>query len=108
MFSSYPYPKNDKIVSKGKTPGQKGARPCWHCGSDKHWDFDHPFNGKEDCKAKAFLAGLDTGTLEAYIAYENCYLESDAKEDRSPPTPVEEQENPCDFSEDEDFPSSLA
>ena len=27
-FSSYQYPKNDTVVSKGKTPGQKGARPC--------------------------------------------------------------------------------
>ena len=107
MFSSYPYPKNNRIVSKGKTPGQKGARPCRHCGSDKHWDFDHPFNGKEDRKAKAFLADLDADALEAYVAYESCYLESDTDEG-NPSGSVEEQEDPCGFSEDEDFPSSLA
>jgi len=47
-FSDYRFPKNDKIVSKGKTPRQKGACPCRHCGSLNHWDFDHPFTGKDD------------------------------------------------------------
>jgi hypothetical protein len=107
-FSSYQYPKNDKIVSKGKTPEQKGARPCRHCGSSNHWDFDHPFNGNENRKARTFLADLDTNALEAYVAYENCYLESETEDDNHPSSLTEEQENPCDFSEDEDFPSSLA
>ena len=106
-FSSYQFPKNDSIVSKGKTPEQKGARPCRHCGSGKHWDFDHPFKGKEDQKAKAFLADLDTEALEAYVAYENCYLESDSDDNTNPTSPIDEQEDPTTFSEDEDFPSSL-
>ena len=107
-FSSYQYPKNDTVVSKGKTPGQKGARPCRHCGSLNHWDFDHPFKGKDDRKAKAFLSELDTEALEAYVAYENCYLESESEDDPNPTSPTEEQEDPTTFSEDEDFPSSLA
>ena len=107
-FSSYQYPKNDKIVSKGKTPEWKGARPCWHCGSGNHWDFDHPFNGKEDRKGRTFLADLDADALEAYVAYENCYLESETEEEHNLATLDEEQENPCDFSDNEDFPSSPA
>ena len=106
-FSSYQYPKNDTVVSKGKTPGQKGAWPCQHCRSLNHWDFDHPFKGKDDHKAKAFLSKLDTEALEAYVAYENCYLESESEEDTNPTSPTEEQEDPTTFSEDEDFPSSL-
>ena len=50
-FSSYQYPKNNKIISKGKTPEQKGAQPCRHCRSSNHWDFDHPFSGVENQKA---------------------------------------------------------
>ena len=107
-FSNYQFPKNDSVVSKGKTPGQKGARPCRHCGSLNHWDFDHLFKGKEERKVKAFIAELDTDALEAYVAYESCYLESDSDEDTNQMSPTEEQEDPCTFSEEEDFPSSLA
>ena len=107
-FSSYQFPCNDQIILKGKTPKDKGARPCRHCGSSKHWDFDHPLNGKGDRKAKAFLANLDSEALEAYVAYEKCYLESDSEKDTNPSSPPEEQESPCEFSEDEDFPHSPA
>jgi len=87
-FSSYQYLKNDQIVSKGKTPEQQGVRPCHHCGSGNHWDFDHPFSGKEDQKARAFLANLDTDALEAYVAYENCFLESETEDGNDPSSPT--------------------
>lgn len=32
------FPKDDSVVSKGKTPTDRGARPCRHCGSGNHWD----------------------------------------------------------------------
>lgn len=105
-FSNYQYPKNDTIVSKGKAPGQKGACPCRHCGSLNHWDFDHPFKGEDDWKAKAFLLNLDSEALEAHVAYENCYLESDSDEETNQQSPIEEQEDPTTFTEDEDFHSS--
>jgi len=97
-------------VSKGKTLGQKGARPCRHCGSLNHWDFDHPFTGKEDRKARTFIASLDTEALEAYLAYENCFAEesgSDTEQTNNLDT-IEEEDDPQDISDDEDFPSSLA
>ena len=55
-FSDYQYPKNDKVVSKGQTPKDKGARACRHCGSLNHWDFDHPFDGK--CDNIAFFSSF--------------------------------------------------
>src|ERR1700675_1185604 len=36
------HPPADNVKSKGQTPGQKGARPCRHCGSKNHWDYDCP------------------------------------------------------------------
>jgi hypothetical protein len=111
QFSDYKFPKNDKIVSKGKTPHDKGARACRHCGSLNHWDFDHPFSRTEDRKAKACLSALDSEALEAYVAYEKCYLdEQDSGEDNvmTNLSIIEEQEEPQDFSEGEDFPSSPA
>jgi len=110
QFSDYQYPKNDKVVSKGKTPKDKGARACRHCGSLNHWDYNHPFSGKDDRRAKAFLTVLDSEALEAYVAYENCYLEElDGQEEQfSLLSPVKEEENPQKFSEREDFPPSPA
>ncbi|KIO18011.1 hypothetical protein M407DRAFT_84399, partial [Tulasnella calospora MUT 4182] len=32
------FPRDDKTLAKGKSPEEKGARPCQHCGSSKHWD----------------------------------------------------------------------
>jgi hypothetical protein len=107
QFSDYRFPKNDKVISKGKTPGQKGARPCRHCGSLNHWDFDHPFNGKDDKRAKAFLSSLDSEALEAYLAYESRYLE-DSDPEEGPTDTIEEETSPEAFSEDEDFPPSPA
>ena len=103
QFSDYRFPKNDKIVSKGKTPGQKGARPCRHCGSLNHWDFDHPINGKDDRRAKAFLSNLDSEALEAYVAYENCYLKDSEPEEEGPTNTIKEEVDPQNFSDDEDF-----
>ena len=95
-------------MSKGKTPGQKGAHPCQHCGSLNHWDFNHPINGKDDRRAKAFLSNLDSEVLEAYIAYENCYLEDSEPEEEGPTDTIEEEINPQDFLDNEDFPPSPA
>jgi hypothetical protein len=35
-------PPADHVVSKGKTPAEAGGRPCRHCNSSKHWDYDCP------------------------------------------------------------------
>lgn len=48
------FPKDDLNVSRrGKTPEEKGARPCHHCGSGKHWDYEcrHSFKGNRAVRA---------------------------------------------------------
>ena len=106
-FSDYWFPKHDKVISKGRTPGQKGAQPCQHCRSLNHWDFNHPFNGNDDKRAKAFLSSLDSEALKAYITYKSCYLKDLEPKEGSTDTIVEEI-GPEEFLEDEDFPPSLA
>jgi len=56
------------------------------------------------------LADLDTGALEAYVTYENCYREdSDSEtENNDEIAQSEEEDPPQETSEDKDFPSSLA
>jgi hypothetical protein len=45
----------DHVVSKGQTPGQKGARPCRHCSSKNHWDYDCPHSDyQKKVKSGAF------------------------------------------------------
>ena len=34
------FPKDDSNVSKKVTLEQKGACPCRHCRSEKHWDLE--------------------------------------------------------------------
>ena len=107
-FTNHSFQKRDDVVSRGKTPKDKGARACRHCGSLMHWDFNHPFDGKgrEERKAKAFLSTLDTDALEAFVAYENCYMEDSESEQEE--ANQEEEPNPEEFSENEDFPSPSA
>jgi hypothetical protein len=75
------YPRDDNTISKnGRTPESKGARPCRHCGSPKHWDPEckYPKQDKNySRKAKAHLAGADEEYTRAYSEYENLYQESD-------------------------------
>jgi len=98
-FKKYPFPKNDSIVTKvGKTPGQRGRKPCRWCGSLNHWDNEHPLSNEEKQKAKTFLANLEPQELEAFFATE------EVSEDELPA--IEEEDDPASFSNDEDFPSS--
>jgi hypothetical protein len=41
------YPRDDKTVSKKETPEEKGYRPCRHCRSGKHWDYECRYGKKE-------------------------------------------------------------
>jgi len=96
------YPRDDSVVSKGKTPEQKGARPCRHCGSPKHWDFDCKRPKDNDRKAKTFLASSDESYIEAYAAYEKCYLEDEDSENEEAETHTVEVEDKSDSSSSSD------
>ncbi len=75
------FPRDDSVVSKGKTPEQKGARPCRHCGSGKHWDYDCPHARKEAKNVRARLATASDDYLRAQEEYENLYYDTDSDGD---------------------------
>ena len=51
-IGSPPFPRDDTVVSKGQSPEDVGARPCRHCGSPKHWDYEcsHARKGAKQVK----------------------------------------------------------
>jgi hypothetical protein len=86
------HPRDDSVISKGQTPGQKGARPCRHCGSPNHWDFDCKHSpskqnfkkgsgGKKNFKnfrkfrkAKTNFLEVDPEAFSAFVEYEQAYV----------------------------------
>lgn len=52
------YPKDDSTVSKGRTPKDKGARGCRHCGSLMHWDSDCKYSRRNAPQVRAHLATI--------------------------------------------------
>jgi hypothetical protein len=65
------YPKDDSNVSTRATPESKGARPCKHCGSSKHWECKHARSA-----ARTRLAHTSIEDDNANVAYEDLYLEA--------------------------------
>jgi hypothetical protein len=66
----YPYPRNDKIVSKKATPKSNGARPCRFCGSDMHWDNECSHYSKNAKKLRSFFASATEDELAEQEEYE--------------------------------------
>jgi hypothetical protein len=74
-------PPLDHVISKGKTPKDKGVRACRHCGSFNHWDFDCPLHRKT--KVHVHFVEADSSLLEAMQEYEEAYHESSAEEEEN-------------------------
>ena len=90
-FNKLKPPPADHVVSKGKTPMEAGGRPCQHCNSGKHWDyqkkkklskfqkkpFKHRFKNfkKNFCKASTKLVHLEQDTWEAIACFEEAELD---------------------------------
>jgi len=78
------FPRDDSNVSKKATPESKGARPCRHCGSPKHWDPECKHSYQSNKRARTHLVGAQTNEdeLQALEEYEDMYynLESDNDE----------------------------
>ncbi|KDR68032.1 hypothetical protein GALMADRAFT_129935, partial [Galerina marginata CBS 339.88] len=89
------FPKDDSNVSKkGLTPGEKGARPCRHCGSDKHWDNECRHSYKSNRMARTNLSKSSTDEQEAQEEYDNLYYSldiSDSGDEEEVPDPNEPQ-----------------
>ena len=117
-------PPADHVVSKGKTPEQAGGRPCRHCNSKKHWDFDCPhsdykknlksrgFKSKEPLrrrfkkfqskfrKAQAKFISADDETWDAIAQHQEAEFEDELSEESDSASESEEKE---DSEEQEDF-----
>ncbi|KEP44964.1 hypothetical protein V565_338990, partial [Rhizoctonia solani 123E] len=68
---SPPYPKDDSTVSKGKTPKDKKARPCRHCGSLMHWDRDCKYAKQNSRAVRTHMAEASEDEWDALEAYED-------------------------------------
>ncbi|KEP45274.1 hypothetical protein V565_294030, partial [Rhizoctonia solani 123E] len=90
-----PYPKDDNTVSKGKTPKDKKARPCRHCGSLMHWDRDCKHARQNSRAIRLHLAEASEDEWAAQEAYEE--LCDDTYMEESEPEPEEASEE--DFHE---------
>jgi hypothetical protein len=76
----YPYPRNDKIVSKKATPKSKGAGPCRFCGSDMHWDNECSHYSKNAKKLRSFFASATEDELAEQEEYERIMEELSSAE----------------------------
>lgn len=67
------YPKDDTNISPRATPEDKGARPCRHCGSSKHWDPECKYARKGERKARTNLITTNSEENDAQELYNEMY-----------------------------------
>lgn len=81
--SKPPFPKDDSNVSKKATPESRGARPCRHCGSGKHWDYECKHATKGMKIARTRIATSTSDDTDAQEEYDDLYynLESDTEDE---------------------------
>ncbi|KAB5588058.1 Transposon Tf2-1 polyprotein [Ceratobasidium theobromae] len=97
--------KHDKVVSKGKTPKDKGARGCCHCGSLNHWDRDCPEAKNNSHFVHSHMAEVDDEVWQALDDYEEvCNKTYCEEENEELPSAQETSES---SSEEQDFPEPL-
>lgn len=76
------FPRDDKTLTKRKlSPEAAGARPCRHCGSPKHWDFECKYSRQGSKQVRANLAYLSDDELQAQEDYEDLFYASDLDTD---------------------------
>ncbi|KAF8973601.1 hypothetical protein BDZ97DRAFT_1721219, partial [Flammula alnicola] len=74
------FPKDDSNVSsRRQTPEQAGARPCRHCGSGKHWDFECRHSYKGTKQARTNLAQSTEDDRRAQEEYDQLYYNLDSE-----------------------------
>ena len=102
------FPKDDSTVSKGKMPEQKGARPCRHCGSAKHWDYDCKNTRKGTKNARVHFASPDEEYLKAQNAYDDAYASCSSSDDEEKPLDEFVPQETASESSDESSPQQNA
>jgi hypothetical protein len=86
------FPRDDRNVSKRATPESKGARPCRHCGSGKHWDNECKHSFKGNRAARANLASVSSEYFEAQDRYDELYYGLEIDEETSESTEQSKQD----------------
>ena len=83
------YPKDNSNVSVKPTPESKGARPCKHCGSSKHWDNECK-HSKSAHQAHTHFGTHSYEKNDEDLAYEELYSKilSNGEDDDSIPAHV--------------------
>jgi len=92
------FPKDNSNVSRqGKTSEEKGAQPCCHCGSRKHWDNEcrHSFKGNRATRMN--LSRISSEEIEAQSKYDDLYysLNSDNETKQDFPSPLRNFVSDC-------------
>ena len=76
------FPKDDSNVSKKHTPESLNKRPCFHCGSGKHWDNECKYARKNTKQARVHFSSIIDEELreqEEYEEFENLFgVDSDS------------------------------
>ena len=76
-------PKDNKNVSPRKTPESVNARPCRHCGSGKHWDYECKHSWKGERQAHANFVSLSNLEIEALDNYDDLYYGLESEDESS-------------------------
>lgn len=79
-----PFPKDDANVSKRGTPVSKGGRPCRHCGSGNHWDYECQYARKGERRVRSNHVVQGDADRDAQEEYDELYygLMSDDEEEK--------------------------
>ena len=67
------FPRDNKNISPWKTPKSINARPCPHCRSEKHWDYECKHSQKGERQAQTNFTTLSDPEIEALSAYDDLY-----------------------------------
>ncbi|KAJ3901633.1 hypothetical protein F5879DRAFT_807012 [Lentinula edodes] len=77
------FPKDDNNVSTRNTPEDKGARPCRHCGSGKHWDNECKYSRRSMKKVRMNHIQSTPEDEEAQREYDELYYGLSSNEENS-------------------------
>jgi hypothetical protein len=74
-------PKDNKNVSPRKTPESMNARPCQHCRSRKHWDYECKHSRRGERQAHTNFILLSDPELEALNDYDELYYAMESEDE---------------------------
>ena len=69
----YPFPRDDSTVSKRQTPEAAKMRPCRHCGSPKHWDYECKYSRRGERQARVNHVSFSVEEADEQEEYDEYY-----------------------------------